>query len=60
MKPLEEDETEALSPQREFMLLPFEERQRLLAQQAHELIEHYEQTAAEWKEWEAVDFWEDN
>jgi hypothetical protein len=49
-------ELKALSLQQEFMLLPFEERQRILAQQAQELVGHYEQTAAEWEEWEAGDF----
>jgi hypothetical protein len=56
---LADDEVEALSPQREFMLLPFEERQRILAQQAQELVAHYEQTAAEREEWQAGDFWDE-
>ena len=38
------------------MVLPLEERRRLLAQQAHQMIAHYEEIGDEIAEWEAGDF----
>ena len=40
----------------EFMRLPVSERRRLLTQQAAEMVEHYEQTAAERQDWQSGDF----
>ena len=40
----------------DFVQLPLGERRRLLAQQAQQLMTHYEQTASERDEWQAGDF----
>ena len=39
---------------REFMKLPMEERREILAQQAEDIAEHYEQDT-EWREWLSFD-----
>jgi hypothetical protein len=44
------------SPQREFLTLSTTERRELLAQQAEQLIAHYEETSDERSAWEAGDF----
>lgn len=44
------------SPQREFLTLSVTERRKLLAQQAEQLIAHYEETINERSAWEAGDF----
>jgi hypothetical protein len=44
------------SPQREFLTLSTTERRELLAQQAEQLIAHYEETSDERSVWEAGDF----
>lgn len=49
-------ETEAQSPQLDFLLLPLNERRRLMAQQAQRMVSHYEQTAGERQAWQAGDF----
>ena len=48
----------AVSPsdQEEFMLLPVAERRHLMAEQAEQMVTHYEQTASERQEWQAGDF----
>lgn len=48
--------TEQKSSQFNFMLLPLNERRRILAQQANEMIEHYQQTTSERQTWQAGDF----
>ena len=40
----------------EFILRPLAERQRLLAQQAEQMVAHYAQTATEREEWQGGDF----
>jgi hypothetical protein len=45
-----------LSPQVQFMLLPVAERQRFMAQQAHKMVTHYEESAADRQAWQAGDF----
>jgi len=53
---LSESDTDSLSPQEEFMLLPLEERRRFMAEQAKQMVAHYEQTASERQVWQAGDF----
>lgn len=40
----------------DFMRLSLEERNQILAQQAEQMLAHYEQTAKERQEWQAGDF----
>ncbi len=42
--------------QQGFMLLPLTERRRLMADQAKQMMAHYEQTASERQAWQAGDF----
>jgi hypothetical protein len=48
--PAQEDTVETETPQsrrlREFMKLPIEERRRILAEQAEQMVEHYEEESA--------------
>jgi len=44
------------SSQVDFMQLSLEKRNRILAQQAGQMLAHYEQTAKERQEWQAGDF----
>ena len=53
---LSKRDTDSLSHQEEFMLLPLEERQRLMAEQAKQIVAHYEQTASERQAWQAGNF----
>jgi hypothetical protein len=53
---LNASETDSLSPQQDFMLLSLEKRQRLMAEQAREMVAHYEQTASDREAWQAGDF----
>jgi hypothetical protein len=53
---LASNETEALSPQREFIHLPLVERRRIMAQQAAQMLTHYEQTSVERQIWQGGDF----
>lgn len=53
---LVEKEASEISPQLNFMLLPLEERRRIMAKQAVQMIEHYEHTANERHEWQTGDF----
>jgi hypothetical protein len=50
------EEQGSSSPQTEFMQLPLSERRRRLAEQAGEMVSHYEQTASERQEWQSGDF----
>jgi len=50
-------DTDSLSLQEEFMQLPLTERRRLMAEQAKQMVAHYEQTASERQSWQAGDFW---
>jgi len=50
-----EDKNEPL-PQSDFMRLPLNERRRIMAQQAQEMIFHYEQEVGERQEWQGGDF----
>lgn len=49
-------EEDNLSPQLKFMLLPLNERRQLMAQQAKQMLAHYEQAETERQEWQAGDF----
>lgn len=49
-----EQSTLALPQRRAFMKLPLAERQQILARQAEEMLEHYE-NSQEWRELEAGD-----
>ena len=53
---LADSDEEALSPQRDFMILPLDERRRIMTEQAEQLLAHYEQTAVEREAWQAGDF----
>jgi hypothetical protein len=53
---LSASDTDSPSRQEEFMLLPLAERQRLMAEQAKQMVAHYEQTASERQAWQAGDF----
>jgi hypothetical protein len=44
---LSASDTDSPSRQEEFMLLPLAERRRLMAEQAKQMVAHYEQTASE-------------
>ena len=47
---------DAQSPQFNFMLLPLNERRRIMAQQAEQLVAHYERTETERQVWLTGDF----
>ena len=49
-------DADASSFQQGFMLLPLTERRRLMAEQAKQMMAHYEQTASERQAWQAGDF----
>jgi hypothetical protein len=49
-------EMDSASLQQDFMLLSIAERRRLLAEQADQMLAHYEETALERHEWQAGDF----
>ena len=49
-------DTDSLSLQEDFMLLPVAERRRLMAEQAKQMTAYYEQTASERQAWQAGDF----
>ena len=49
-------DTDSPSLQEDFMLLPVAERRRLMAEQAEQMMAHYEQTASERQAWQAGDF----
>ncbi len=51
-----DDELEALAPQLNFLVLPMSERERILAQQAEQMVAHYDQTAVDRELWQAGDF----
>jgi len=53
---LVEKESDELTPQAQFMLLPLAKRKRILAQQAKQMVAHYEKSAVERQEWQAGDF----
>ncbi len=53
---LVEKESDDLSPQVQFMLLPLAERQRIMARQAKKMVTHYEKSAVERQVWQAGDF----
>ncbi|MDI6768892.1 MAG: hypothetical protein QMD04_04375 [Anaerolineales bacterium] len=53
---LVEKESDELSPQVQFMLLPLAERQRIMARQVKKMVTHYEESAVERQEWQAGDF----
>ena len=53
---LADKESSEISPQLNFMLLPLNERRRIMAQQAEQMVSHYEETAHERKIWQAGDF----
>ena len=40
----------------DFMSLPLDERRRVLAQQAEQMVAHYEESAVEREAWQAGDF----
>jgi len=49
-------EDEQPSPQLGFMLLPLSERREIMAQQAKQMIAHYEQSESERQAWQGGDF----
>lgn len=51
-----EKESDELSPQVQFMILPLAERQRVMARQAKKMVTHYEESAVERQVWQAGDF----
>ena len=53
---LSASDTDLPSRQEEFMLLPLAERRRLMAEQAKQMVAHYEQTASERQAWQTGDF----
>lgn len=53
---LVDGEAETLSPQLSFLRLPLDERRRIMAEQARQMVAHYEQTAVERQDWQAGDF----
>ena len=53
---LVDKESSEISPQLNFMLLPLNERRRIMAQQAEQMVSHYKETAQERIEWQAGDF----
>ena len=53
---LVEKESDELSPQVQFMLLPLAERQRIMARQVKKMVTHYEESAVERQVWQAGDF----
>ena len=50
------EEQVPLSEQASFLRLPLEERTRLLAEQAQQMKEHYEETAHDRQEWQSGEF----
>jgi len=53
---LVEKESSEISPQLNFMLLPLNERRRIMAQQPELVVSHDKETAHERGEWQAGDF----
>jgi hypothetical protein len=53
---LSASDADSPSRQEEFMLLPLAERRRLMAEQAKQMVTHYEQTVSERLAWQAGDF----
>ena len=53
---LVDQEANTPSPQLDLLFLPLGERRRIMAQQAEQMIAHYQQTAVEWQEWQGGDF----
>jgi hypothetical protein len=49
-------EADEPSPQLGFMLLPLSERRKIMAQQAEQMVAHYEQTESERQAWQGGDF----
>lgn len=49
-------EADHSSSQLDFMRLPLSERRRILAQQAAQMVAHYEQKEAECQAWQGGDF----
>jgi hypothetical protein len=50
---LSASDSDSPSLQQDFMLLPVAERRRLMAEQAKQMVAHYEQTASERQAWQA-------
>jgi hypothetical protein len=50
------DEKDVKSPQTDILSRSPEERRRILAKQAKQMLKHYKQTEAEREEWQAGDF----
>jgi hypothetical protein len=53
------DDIVLLPAQQDFLRLPHAESRRLLREQARQMVEHYEQTAAERTSWQAGQFADD-
>jgi len=53
---LAKKESSEISHQLNFMLLPINERRRIMAQQAEQMVSFYKETAQEREEWQAGDF----
>jgi hypothetical protein len=50
------EDKNGVSPQQDFIRLPLSERRQIMAQQAAQMLAHYEQTAAERQAWQGGDF----
>ena len=53
---LTDKESDALPPQLAFMRLSLAKRQKIMAQQAKQMIPHYEQIINELQQWQVGDF----
>lgn len=53
---LADKESSEISHQLNFMLLPLNERRRIMAQQAEQMVSFYKETAHERETWQAGDF----
>lgn len=52
---LQTDEVLTLDQRRAFMKLPLEERRKILAKQAEQMVQHYETDLAEREQWQGGD-----
>ena len=59
VRKLTQEDADIRSPQVDFLRLPLEERRRLMAKQAEQMVEHYRQTAEQRLDWQAGDFIDD-
>ena len=53
---LTDEKSDTPSPQIDFMILPLDERRRIMTQQAKQMVSHYKDSADERQEWQSGDF----